>query len=98
MASGSGRTFKGAYVGTGAEIDISAPGFKPSWVMLINKDDASLSIHMEGMADGSAFQQKAGVSALTGSDCITLDADGFKVGTNGDLNADGETVHYVAGE
>ena len=98
MASGDSRVFKGAYVGTGAELSIEAPGFKPSSVTVIPADGSSFSQHIEGMDDGTAFNQKAGTSSKIASQAITLDDSGFNVGTNADLNSDGSTYFYICSQ
>ena len=97
MASGDSRIFKGAYVGTGGALSIDAPGFKPRFVILINTSDPALSIHIEGMADASAWTQEAGTTAFTTTQCVTLDDAGFNVGTDVQLNASGDVIHYICG-
>ena len=97
MASGDSRIYKGSYIGTGSTLNIEAPGFKPRFVVAVNVTDPALSLHIEGMADGTAFAQEDGTSAFTGSQCITLDDKGFDVGTDARLNTDGDVVHYICG-
>ncbi len=97
MASGDSRIYKGAYVGTGSVLSIEAPGFKPRFVILINTSDPALGVHIEGMADDSCWTQEAGTTAFSTSDCVTLDDDGFDVGTDAQLNTDGDVVHYICG-
>ena len=98
MASGSSRIFKGAYVGTGSGFSVDAPGFKPRFVLLINVTDPALAIHIEGMADDSAWTQEADQTAYTTSGCITLDDAGFNVGTDAQLNTADDTIHYICGD
>ncbi len=97
MASGDSRLFKGSFVGTGAALSIEAPGFKPRFVILVNVSDPALSLHIEGMADDSAWTQEDGASAYTTSDCVTLTSLGFDVGSDVQLNAASDVIHYICG-
>jgi hypothetical protein len=96
MASGRSRTFVGSFIATGASISIAKVGFKPRAVVLINQNDPNLFVHIEGMADAAGFKQKGSASTYVTSNGVTLSNTGFTVGTDADINTDGERVWFIA--
>lgn len=93
----------GTVEGTGAAINMEL-GFTPSFVRLINIDgDASLD-WMSSMADGEGYKTvAAGANAQIATNGITPYAGaegsasvGFTIGADADVNAAGETLHWVA--
>ena len=98
MASGRSRTVVGSFIGTGVSLTISKVGFTPRSLRLFNQDDPAFGDYVEGMAADSVAKQKAGTSSFATSNGITLTATGFTIGTDTDLNVDGERTWYTAHE
>jgi hypothetical protein len=94
MASGW-KIMHGSFYGTGAQLDITKVGYRPSRVKLINEaSDDTLEWH-EGMGDGRGFKRlKAGAAAMIGANGIAPLANGFRLGADADLNVAGELVRY----
>lgn len=101
MSKGHFKT--GTVEGTGSAINMEL-GFTPSYVRLINVDgDASLE-WMSTMADGEGYKTvAAGANAQITTGGITPYAGsegsasvGFTIGADVDVNASGETIHWVA--
>lgn len=99
MASGTSRVMRGAFVGTGATLDVRTVGFRPRSVHLINMASADEMHWHHYMADAAALKR---VTAGTGSILTTLGitplAAGFRLGADTDLNVAGETVFWEATE
>ena len=103
MASGSAKIRYGSFIGTGADIEIKDPGFRPRSVEIQNigggPDEGKW---LEGMEDASILKRVAAgtLTLVAGSTTngITPLADGFKLGADADLNVDGELVRWVAFE
>jgi hypothetical protein len=85
----------GKYTGTGSQLSITGVGFKPDFVW-VQREAASQSYPLVRFdlwpanysQDWSGIQQK--------TDCIlSCDEDGFTVGTNAWVNANGGTYHYL---
>ena len=94
---GSGiKTFHGSFFGTtGVAVDVTKVGFRPVAVKLINVTSGDEMEWFEGMADGSGFKRvAAGAGALAATNAITPLANGFRLGTDGDMNATGELVRF----
>jgi hypothetical protein len=98
MASSNSLVKTGTIVGTGAAITVSGDkvGFRPTYVRLINVTDGSSAEHVEGMADASMAKQKGATTSFVTSGGITLTSTGFTLGTDTDLNAASDVIHYVA--
>ena len=86
--------------GTGSAISINC-GFKPYFVQVFNIDGNCFASHCFFEAD-AAMQKTVDsgggttdVSYVT-SGGITLTANGFSIGTDGDLNVSGEELQWVA--
>lgn len=94
---GSGTSVSvGAFIATGSAITIAKVGFKPRLVLLINVDDPGLAVHIEGMPAAAAFIHTDATSSYVTSNGVTLTDTGFTVGTDANLNTDGEQVFYMA--
>ena len=96
MSSGANRAFRGTYTGTGALVTVSTIGFRPRGVRLTSEagDEATWN---ENMADDSMHKRTAaGTGSLVTSNAVTPLGNGFSIGTDGDLNASGEVVHFEA--
>lgn len=97
MSSNMFRT--GVVIGTGAELEVGGDkcGFRPSRVEIVNATDGSKHTWQDTMADGEVFEAKNGAGfTLRTSGGITPQADGFLIGTQGNLNASGDVLHFSA--
>jgi hypothetical protein len=93
MKAGSDLTV-GSYVGDGADNrSISGVGFQPVWVLTFA--DSKESFFRPAALPGDASYKIAGYTALTNR-IQALEADGFQIGSNGDVNQSGLTYHYIA--
>jgi len=93
---GSGwKVFHGAFTGTGAQLDITKVGYRPSRVKLFNMTSGDQLEWHENMADGAGFKRvAAGTGAAISSGGITPLSDGFRLGTDADMNVAGELVRF----
>jgi hypothetical protein len=81
-------------VGDGADNrSISGVGFQPVWVLTFA--DSKDSFFRPAALLGDASYKIAGYGALANR-IQALEADGFQIGSNGDVNQSGQTYHYVA--
>jgi hypothetical protein len=97
--SGGTRTKCGAFVGTGADLEIHTVGFRPRSVICRNVTGLVTAEWQETMADDSMLKRvTAGDMTNPTTNGITPTADGFNVGADADLNASGEIVHWEARE
>lgn len=98
MSAGSNRKVRGSFVGTGAQLDVSARiHFRPRSVKLWNLTGLTTAVWLEGMPDASAFKQinhDTAQNVYVTANGITPLSNGFRVGTDADLNTSGETVMY----
>lgn len=97
MASGRSRIYSGAFVGSGVIFAVNQVGFKPRLVQLYNATGPTAA-HSDTMAADSALKQVGGTQTFLTSNGITLTSNGFSLGADADLNAAGETVHFVCWE
>lgn len=107
MANGDKSYFSdgasGEIDGTGAAITIQT-GFKPVEIRLYNIDDAggaTDAVWIKGMPAASLrkwVDSGAGVTngAWVTSNGVTVGNSGFIIGTDGDVNVSGETIHWIA--
>ena len=99
MASGAAKVAYGASLGTGANLEVRSVGFRPRSVEIINVDSADQLKWQDGMADASGLKTlAAGASSFLSAAAITPLSDGFLVGTDSDINVDGELMRWVATE
>ena len=100
MSSGVTRVVTGAVVGTGAALSVATVGFKPRVVELINLTGLVEARFVEGMTEGRGVKRVTGgtLSQIAADAGITPTEDGFDLGTDADVNVDGETLHYVCHE
>lgn len=98
MSSGVQLSKNGAVTGTGANLDVRTVGFRPRRVEIVNLDGLVTAFWADTMADATGIKRvTAGtMSAMTAG--ITPLSDGFRIGTDADLNASGEVLHWVAHE
>lgn len=99
MASGVSRVMTGAVVGTGSAINVKTVGFRPRKVELFNVASGDVMEWSNTMPDAYGLKRvAAGTGSYVTSGGVTPLAAGFTLGTDSDLNAAGETVHWVAYE
>lgn len=101
MGSGVNRMMTGSLVGTGSAINVRTVTFRPRKVEIFNVSGVCMAVWTNTMADASALKtvdSGAGATDISfvTSDGITPLSDGFTLGADSDLNASGETVHWVA--
>jgi hypothetical protein len=99
MSSGARLVHRGSFLGTGANIDIKVPGFRPKHVTVLNQGGLVKLEWYDTMGDGAGLKTitDGTISALTTTG-ITQLADGFRVGADTDVNVAGELCHYEAEE
>ena len=84
----------GAYVGNGIDNrSITGVGFQPVWVITMGNGDQSV-FRPASLTGGNSY-------LMTGTGQVTnriqaLQADGFQVGSNINVNESGTTFHYIA--
>jgi hypothetical protein len=84
----------GTYTGTGAAQTITT-GFRPKCVLMFNQTDGdTLSGHIDGMTDATAFTSAAAVAAA--ANAVTLTSRGFTLGTDASVNENAKVFVYVA--
>ena len=85
----------GTYVGNGVDNrSISGVGLQPVWVITLG--DGSDSVFRPGPAAGDTSYLMTGNGQSRLTDIQALQADGFQVGSNADVNESGTTFHYIA--
>lgn len=98
MASGVQQSY-GAVVGTGANLDVRKVGWRPREVRLVNVDSGDELYWSESMPDGAGVKRvAAGAATYVTTGGVTPLSDGFRLGTDGDMNVAGENVHFVAAQ
>jgi hypothetical protein len=71
-------------------------GFRPRAVEVVNETGLVTAFKSDTM-DGSKGAKRVTNGTMTfPTDLITIESDGFTIGTDADLNAAGEALHYVA--
>jgi hypothetical protein len=89
----SGQTMKvGSYPGNATGQPITGAGFSPEYVAVLGATPQRAVQRFSGMS--RTFRFDAGTGTTTG--ITSLDADGFTVGTDLEVNAAATTYHYVA--
>ena len=91
------RVKSGSYVGTGAALSINGLGFQPD-VVIVDGDGggADASIKTSTMAGLNSKQFDNSAVAFDTTHIVSLDADGFSLGTDIDVNQNGITYYWVA--
>jgi hypothetical protein len=99
MGSGVSKTRVGSFKGTGAIVTVTGVEFRPRAIRLINTDGLATGDWVQGMPDDSVVKAvTAGTISNPTSDGVIPLSDGFSLGTDADLNVDGERVYWVAHE
>ena len=96
MAAQSVNHKTGVVIGTGALLNVKGDkcGFKPSAVRILNVTDGSFHFWQDTMADDSTVEQKGGTTAVRTSGGIIPLSDGFSIGTQSNLNANLDVLHF----
>jgi len=97
MSSSLNQTRSGKIPGTGADRKVIL-GFKPKVVQLENTDGLVSAFKTETMATDSAVKRVTSGTMTFPASMVTLNPDGFTIGSDADLNVSGEDIHYVAWE
>ncbi len=98
MSSGVQVSKNGAVTGTGANLDIRVVGFRPRRVELVNLTGLVTAYWADTMADGTGIKRVTAGDMTAMVAGITPLSDGFRIGTDADLNVAGEIVHWTAHE
>lgn len=103
MGSGVRLSARGSFVGTGAQLDVLTPGFRPKRVRLLNVTGVCIGEWQDSMADAAMFKTVDSGSGTTDisfatTNGITPLANGFRLGADADLNVAAEVVHWEAEE
>lgn len=101
--SGGTRIWTGSFVGSGAIKDIRTVGFRPKVVELLNTSGVCKATWTDSMPDGAMLKDVDTGSGTEDTSYVTANgvtplADGFRIGTDTDLNVNGEVVHFIAHE
>jgi hypothetical protein len=81
-----------SYGGNGTSQSIAGLGFSPEYVAVLPETSTRANQRFSGMTRGFQFDNDTGSTTRITS----LNADGFSVGSSGDVNTNGITYHYVA--
>lgn len=81
-----------SYVGNGTSQSFSGFGFSPEYVAVLPAAATRANQRFSGMTRGFQFDNDTGSTTRV----TALGADGFSVGSSGDVNTSGATYHYVA--
>jgi hypothetical protein len=95
MLKHGSEMFFGTMTGTGAALDSPTLPFDPAMVLVYNLTDVSVHIKLPSQAGAVSLAIKAAVSA-TAANGITLGVKKFTLGTDADLNAAADVLHFVA--
>ncbi|MGE3843690.1 MAG: Ig-like domain-containing protein, partial [Vicinamibacterales bacterium] len=86
----------GSYTGNGSDNRaITGLGFQPD-VVLIKAATAQIAVIRSSSMSGDASKKLEGANAHVADRIQSLDAGGFTVGTNAQVNSNGTTYHWIA--
>ena len=86
----------GSYTGNGVDNRVITPvGFQPD-VVIIKGSGAQLAVMRTATMVGDASKELSAATALQANRIKSLDAGGFTVGTNAQVNGSGVTYYWVA--
>lgn len=97
MSSLTAQTRTGKFVGTAAAKKIVL-GFKPKAVKLVNEGGLVTGFKSETMDADKAEKRITAGDMTFPANMVTINSDGFTIGSDADLNGAGELIHYVAWE
>ena len=87
----------GSYVGDGTDArGITGLGFQPDFIIIKSESAAYSTVVRTSSMTGDATKALVGGLPIFADGIESLDADGFTVGTDGRVNAGGETYHWTA--
>ena len=99
----AGRIKVGSYVGNGTTQSVSAVGFRPEFVQVVNgqtptpNTSTTFKPASTGSSNDYSLVYVAYNTGAQGAGRIqSLGADGFQVGSNGNVNSSGEPHYYAA--
>lgn len=95
MSSAVNMVKRGSVVGTGAEKKVIL-GFKPAVVHLFNVDGLVTAYKTDNMGTNKAMKEITAGTKTFPANMVTIESDGFKIGTDTDLNVAGERIEYEA--
>lgn len=98
MSSGVQLSKNGAVIGTGANLDVRTVGYRPRRVELFNETGLVTAVWTDSMADAAGIKRITAGDATVMTAGVTPLSDGFRIGTDADVNAVGEVIHWVAHE
>ncbi len=84
----------GTYTGNGSSLSVTGVGFEPDLVIVFNDDQAAV-IKGHDSVWGTASAEMDG-EWIASAGIISLDVDGFSVGSDVNVNQSGETHYYLA--
>lgn len=90
------QTKCGSYTGTGSSLGVTGVGFQPDLV-IVAAFSTGIAAHFKTTTMGSTTSIQVRGDTSSVSDAITaLDADGFTLGTSGNVNTSGRSYWYFA--
>jgi len=94
----AGSVNKGSYTGNGADNrNLATVGFQPDYMMIRANDTGTARAgHHRPASLGGGSSQFWSNAANTNNGIQALQANGFQVGTDTSVNANGPTYHYIA--
>lgn len=95
MSSAVNMVKRGSVVGTGAAKKVIL-GFKPAVVHLHNVDGLVSAYKTDSMEDDKALKEVTAGTKTFPASMVTIESDGFTIGTDADLNVSGERIEYTA--
>jgi len=100
MSSGVQISKTGVYKGTGAAMDVRSVGFRPRRVELFAETRLVNALWTDTMTEGRGLKRVTGgtMSLIVVGGGVTPLSDGFRIGTDADLNALDGVVHWIAHE
>ena len=97
MSSLTAQTRTGRIVGSGALKKVVL-GFKPKAVKIVNETGLMTAYKSETMDTDKAEKRATAGTMTFPADMVTIDSDGFTIGTDADLHGAADVLHYTAWE
>ena len=87
----------GAFIGNGTDNRaFTGLGFQPQVVIVLNQSGTQIGVIRSSTMSGDVSKPLAGGTNLTANLIQSLDADGFTLGNNANVNASGSVYHWIA--
>lgn len=95
---GVNRIAVGSYIESGTAVAINIDcGFTPRYVRVVNQTSGDAMEWFHGMTAAHALKQvAAGTRTAITSNGITVDANGFTIGLDTDVNVTAEQIRWIA--